>query len=213
MGDLPKLIFEGLRAMSWQESVAVVTTLLCVWLTIRNNIWCWFWGIIAVVFYGYVFWVSKLYSSTLLQVVYYLPMQMYGWWVWMRGGPKQANDLPVSTQSWRNRLFWAAANIPLALALGYIMSKFGAKDYYWDALVTAMSVIGQYLMTHKKLENWVYWIVVNVIYAFYLLPKQKLYASAALYVILLGLAVMGLAEWIRLMRRPEAQARAETVQS
>jgi nicotinamide mononucleotide transporter len=209
MGDLPKLILEGLRAMSWQESVTVVTTLLCVLLTIRNSIWCWFWGVISVVLFGYAFWVSKLYSSMLLQIVYYLPMQMYGWWVWLRGGPMKANDLPVSTQSGRNRLVWAAANIPLAAVLGYTMSGFGARDWYWDALVTAMSVIGQYLMTHKKLENWIYWIVVNVIYAFYLFPKQKLYAYAALYVLLLGLAVMGLAEWMR----QEAQARAETVQS
>lgn len=190
--------------MSGVEIVASVATLVNVYLVIKNNIWCWPWGVVSVVLYGYVFYASKLYSSAGLQVVYYLPMQFIGWWVWLRCGPNRDDDLPITALSPAARLAWFAVNLPLAAALGYVMSRFGAALSYWDALVTAMSVTGQYLLTRKYVENWILWIVVDVIYAFYLLPAQKLYVSTGLYVLLLIMAILGLIEWLKIMRQQVA---------
>lgn len=191
--------------MSPVEIAAAIATLLNVYLTARNRIWCWPWGIASVVLYGFVFYSGGLFSSMALQVVYYLPMQFFGWWIWLRGGPQHADDLPITTLTSRQRLVWFGVNIPLAALLGYGMSFTGAKLTYADAFVTALSVTGQLLMTYKVIEHWIFWLVVNVLYAFYILPAQKLYVSAVLYVVLLFLAVKGLVDWRAILNRQRAE--------
>ncbi len=187
----------ALRELSPLEVAAAVATLVNVWLLVRNNIWNWAWGVASVVLYGLVFWRSRLWSSTGLQVLYYLPMQGYGWWVWLRGGPTHHDDLPITRLSTRSRIAWTLATLPLAALLGWGMSFTGAQQSMVDALVTAVSVSGQYLQTHKKIEHWFCWVVVNGLYALWLLPRQQLWVSAALYLLLLGMAVQGWRQWLR----------------
>lgn len=191
--------------MSPVEIIAAIATLINVYLTAKNNIWCWICGIIAVGLYGYVFYESHLYSSMGLQGLYYLPMQFYGWWVWLRCGPRRDNDLPITRLSRRRAIFWFGINLPLAALLGYLMTFTGAQLNYLDALVTVMSIVAQYLLTYKYLENWILWILVDVLYAFYLLPTQGLYVSAVLYLILLLMAIWGFVAWLRIMGRESAR--------
>ena len=193
MIDWPRIVHE----LSPIEIAAAVTTLVNVWLLVRNNIWTWAWGIASVVLYGIVFYQSKLWSSTGLQVLYYLPMQAYGWWVWMKAGPTHHDDLPITRLSTRARLLWIAATLPMAALLGWGMSFTGAQQSMIDALVTAVSVTGQHLQTHKRIEHWFCWALGTALYAFWLLPRQSLWVSALIYLILLGFAAQGWREWLR----------------
>lgn len=186
-----------LHELSPIEVAAAIATLLNVWLLVRNNIWTWAWGVASVVLYGVVFWRAHLWSSTGLQFLYYLPMQAYGWWVWLRAGPTHHDDLPITRLTTQARVLWVIATLPLAWLLGRAMSFTGAEQSMVDALVTAVSVTGQYLQTHKKLEHWACWTAVNALYAFWLLPAQGLWVSSLLYVILLGMAVQGWRQWLR----------------
>jgi nicotinamide mononucleotide transporter len=189
-----------LHEMSPLEVAAAVATLVNVWLLVRNNIWTWAWGVASVVLYGLVFWKARLWSSTGLQVLYYLPMQAYGWWTWMRAGPTRQDDLPITQLSVAARFGWTVATLPIAALLGWGMSFTGAQQSMVDALVTAISVSGQYLQTHKKIEHWVCWMLVNALYAFWLLPRQQLWVSSVLYLILFFLALAGWRDWHREMR-------------
>ncbi len=186
--------------LSWVEIAAAVATLVNVVLVARNSIWNWIWGILAVALYAYVFWSRSLYSSLALQVVYYLPMQFYGWWVWLRCGPKRDNDLPITQLSWPARAFWLALNIPVTFALGYGMAALGAAMSYWDAAATSLSLVAQYLLTRKWIENWALWVAVDVIYI-YVFLQQRLYVSTGLYGVLLVLAIGGHLQWRALMRQ------------
>lgn len=188
------------------EVAAAIATLLNVWLLVRNNIWTWAWGVASVVLYAVVFWRAHLWSSTGLQLLYYLPMQAYGWWVWMKQGPTHHDDLPVTRLSTQARIMWIVATLPLAALLGWAMSFTGAQQSMADALVTAVSVTGQYLQTHKKIEHWFCWVLVNALYAFWLLPRQQLWLSSVLYLVLLGLAVQGWRAWLREERTPRVIA-------
>jgi nicotinamide mononucleotide transporter len=189
-----------LHELSPMEIAAAIATLINVWLLVRNNIWTWAWGVASVILYGIVFYRSRLWSSTGLQLLYYLPMQAYGWWVWMKNGPTHHDDLPVSRLSTQARLAWTAATLPMAWLLGWLMSFTGAQQSMMDALVTAISVSGQYLQTHKKIEHWFCWVVVNAVYGFWLLPRQHLWVSAVLYLILLGMSVHGWRAWAQTER-------------
>ena len=186
-----------LHELSPLEIAAAIATLVNVWLLVRNNIWTWAWGVASVVLYGIVFWRSKLWSSTGLQVLYYLPMQAYGWWIWLKAGPTHHDDLPITRLSARARILWILATLPMAALLGWGMSFTGAQQSMVDALVTAVSVTGQYLQTHKKIEHWFCWVLVNALYAFWLLPRQQLWVSSLIYFILLGMALQGWRDWQR----------------
>lgn len=186
-----------LHELSPLEVAAAVATLVNVWLLVRNNIWTWAWGVASVVLYGVVFWRSKLWSSAGLQGLYYLPMQAYGWWVWLKAGPTHHDDLPITRLSARARILWTLATLPMAALLGWGMSFTGAQQSMVDALVTAVSVTGQYLQTHKKIEHWFCWVAVNAMYGLWLLPRQQLWVSSVLYLVLLGLALKGWRDWLR----------------
>src|SRR5436305_6177927 len=77
------------------ELTGALTGLACAWLTVKNRISNWPWGIASVILYGVVFWRARLYANALLQVGYFLPCCTYGWWAWAKLGPNHNDDLPV----------------------------------------------------------------------------------------------------------------------
>lgn len=207
MIDWQRIVHE----LSPMEVAAAIATLINVWLLVRNNIWTWAWGVASVILYGIVFWRSHLWSSTGLQLLYYLPMQAYGWWTWLKAGPTHHDDLPITRLTTRARIGWTMATLPLAGLLGWGMSFTGAQQSMVDALVTAVSVSGQYLQTHKKLEHWFCWVFVNAIYGLWILPRQQLWVSAVLYLVLLGFSVQGWRAWLREEQQLPAAATPEAV--
>lgn len=206
-------IVAGFRAMSGVEIAAVVTSFLCVYLTVKNNIWNWFWGFWGVVLYGIVFWQYRNYANFGLQVFYFLPIQFIGWWVWLRGGPKKHDDLPVTVLSPSARLLWIGVMAVLTGGL-YALLRYGLPAWapawapdplpFADGLTTAGSIVAQYLQVYKRWENWALWIAVDVVYAFYVFPMQKLWASALLYMVFTVLAFIGARDWTKLLKTQAA---------
>lgn len=186
--------------MSPVELIGAATGLLAVYLTVKNSIWNWLWGAISVVAYGWVFWEAKLYSNMGLQLLYFLPMQAYGWWSWRRGGAAGREELPLSRLPARGWALGLAFSAAFAGGWGYAMAGVGASLPYADALVTGLSLVGQYLQARRMVDNWHFWIMVNIVSAFYLFPAQKLYVTTGLYIIFLILAVLGLLEWRKIYR-------------
>lgn len=147
--------------MNWIEAIAVVFGLLCVWLTVRENIWCWPTGLIQVTIYVFIFYQVRLYSDLILHVVY-IAMQLYGWQHWLRGG-NDKTALPISTLAPSGRALWSLTVVAGSAAWGYVMSAHtNASVPYWDAFTTVASLVAQWLLARKKLESWIFWIMVDV---------------------------------------------------
>ncbi len=181
------------------EWIAAAFGFLCVVLTIRRNIWCWPTGLVQVVLYILVFFHAKLYSDLLLHVVYVI-MQFYGWWAWLHGG-REGRPLSITRLSGQALLIWVAIAAVGIGALGSVMA--GATDAslpYWDAATTVLSLIAQYLLARKVLENWAIWVVVDVLCVGIYLYKA-LYVTAGLYAVFLVLAVWGFVVWLRTLRQ------------
>lgn len=179
--------------MTWIEIVATIFGLLCVWLTVRRNIWCWPTGLVMVLLYAVIFWNAKLYSDMLLQFVY-VAMQVYGWRAWLKGGPDDT-PLLVSRLPASQRARWLAVGVVGAGALGGSMHAFTDASFpYLDAVATVGSLIAQWLMGRKVLESWLFWIFVDVVYIGLFLAKE-LYPTAILYAIFLVMATLGWFEW------------------
>ena len=175
------------------EVIASLFGLLCVWLTVRQNIWCWPIGLVMVSLYVWIFYQAKLYSDMGLQVVY-IVLQIYGWIHWLRGGPRDS-DLPVTRLSGNRIAFWIIVAVACTVLLGGGMARWtDAAIPYWDATTTVLSLIAQYLLARKVLENWLFWILVDVL-AIGIYAVKELYITAGLYAVFLGLATWGWLAW------------------
>lgn len=184
---------------TWPELIAVLTAAICVWLTIKNKISNWPWGIVSVLFYAYVFWKTRAYANCGLQIFYFLPCCLYGWWYWAKCGPTRNDDLPVRRLTRKQNLIWLGIMFAIVLGIGAPIAHYTQDSYpYADSITTGLSFVGQWMQAKKWLENWWYWIAADVIYAFYLFPALKINVSAVLYFVFLILAIRGAVEWKRL---------------
>lgn len=180
------------------EPVAVLAGIVGVALTVREHIVSWPVGILSSALFLALFAGAGLYADTLLQVVYVV-LGFYGWWHWLRGGPRR-NDLPVTTASWRLRGGLALAAVLGTLAFGAFLD--GATDSsvpYPDAATTVLSLVAQVLLTRKHIESWPVWIFgVNLPYiALYL--SKGLAMTAALQLVFIALSIAGWIAWRRSM--------------
>ncbi|HYC52370.1 MAG TPA: nicotinamide riboside transporter PnuC [Gemmatimonadaceae bacterium] len=180
---------------NWFEIVAAITGATSVFLSARQNIWSWPTAIVNVSLYTVVFYREGLYSDTGLQVVY-LILSIYGWHQWLYGGA-QHSTLKVSRASHRMLLVSLAAGVGFWLAVGTLTSRLpGSSLSYLDAALTTTSLVAQWMMTRKILENWILWIIADLVYVPMFLYKG-LYVTAALYAVFLALAIMGFVSWRR----------------
>ena len=187
--------------MSSIEIVAAVFGVISVFLSVRQNIWSWPTAIVNVGLYIIVFYESKLYADTGLQVIYVV-LNAYGWYHWLYGG-KNRTELPVSRTSARLWLLLAALGATGTALIGTLLSqKTDAALPYIDAATTSTSLVAQWMMTRKLLENWVIWVAVDVVYIGMYVYKA-LYVTAVLYLIFLILSAMGYVQWRKSLRERE----------
>lgn len=194
--------------MNWIEAIATVFGIICVWLTIRRNIWCWPTGLVQVILYIYIFFGAKLYSDMILHVIYVF-MQIYGWYYWLHGGKNKA-EIPISLLI-KMTYVWVAAVALGTVVLGFLMGRFtDAAVPYPDAFTTVASLIAQWLMTRKKLESWYFWIAVDIV-AIGVYWYKQLYITTGLYTVFLVLATIGFFEWRKAFRMDSAAAPVEEI--
>src|SRR3954465_15283544 len=177
------------------EKIAVACGLANIYLTVRQNIWCWPVGVVMVSLYIYIFFGAKLYSDAGLNV-FFLVMQFYGWYHWTRGGVEHSKSLAAVGRPTPAQWGGTAAGVAAGTAvLGTVMRRYtDASLPYPDAFTTTLSVIAQFLLTRKALENWTLWIVADIVYIGVYTVKA-LYWTAGLYVVFLALCIQGYREW------------------
>jgi nicotinamide mononucleotide transporter len=184
-------------AANWIEDAGFLTTLLGIWLTTRRKLICWPVVLISDVLYLIVFYRVRLYSDALLQV-FFLAFTLYGWWYWWRGvceeGGVRVVRLPLPSL-----LAGLAAGAVGSVLLGLMMERIGAALPRLDAALMSYSLVATWWQTRKHIANWWLWIVVDVAYIGEYLYKS-LRPTAALYALLVGLAVLGLRDWRRAER-------------
>lgn len=176
------------------ELAGFVLALLMVVCSIRELHWSWPLAIASSVLYFFVFRDSLLYAEASLQIVFAL-LALWGWWQWLRRGDDQSPALTI--QRMRARGWWLTAGALALLwpGLAWLLIRYTDSDVpWWDALPTALSLIGQALLGRKLLENWLVWLVVNLI-SVGLFAYKGLWLTCLLYLIFVGMSVVGWREW------------------
>jgi nicotinamide mononucleotide transporter len=186
------------------ELVAAVVGAVSVWLSVRQNIWSWPTAIVNVVLYSLVFYQAKLYADMGLQVVYAV-LSVYGWYEWLHGGENRTVLHVTRTTPSLAALLTGIALLGAAV-LGMILRQ--ATDAalpFMDSFLASTSLVAQWMMTRKKLENWLVWIAVDVLYVGTFVFKG-LYLTAVLYAVFLALAIQGWRDWRRSLTGDRAPA-------
>ena len=192
--------------MSPLELVAALVGALSVWFSVRQNIWSWPTAIVNVVLYAIVFYEAKLYADMGLQVVYAI-LSIYGWYEWLYGGAGRT-ELRVSRTGPRLALLLAVIAAAGSALLGvFLHHETDAALPFMDSFLSSTSLVAQWMMTKKLLENWLVWIGVDVLYVGMFIFKG-LYLTAGLYAVFLALAVKGFIDWRRSIAAQRAPAAA-----
>ena len=164
--------------MSTLEIAANIAIALAILMAGRNSIHTWWLGIVGCALFGVLFYKSQLYADTTLQV-FFIATSLVGWYQWARG--KSGDELPITrTPTLRLSLYTIGALI-VGGAYATILHRY--TDAYapgWDSLMLVMSVIAQLLLMNRKIENWMFWLIVNTI-AVPLFYSRGLYLTSVLY--------------------------------
>jgi nicotinamide mononucleotide transporter len=175
------------------ELISFLLSIMTVVLNIKQIHWAWLFSILSSALYGVVFFDAKLYGDSGLQIVFIL-VSVWGWYQWLRHGENQ-QGLAVSRLQNSQRLMAVVGWLLIFVALYGVLKMATDTDVpLADGFLTAGSLLGQLLLSRKKLENWYVWIVVDVLYVGLYLYKG-LMLTALLYAIFVVLAIIGARAW------------------
>ena len=193
--SLLERLLGDLSATSGPEALAVVLALAYVVLAVRRSLWCWPCAFVSVAIYLVLFAKTGLFMQAALQV-FYLGMAVYGWISWQRGRT-DSGALRITTRPWAWHAGIAAFVLLTTLVNGWILSRSeAAAAPYVDAFVTWASVAATWMVARRILENWLYWIFVDLVAA-WLYGSQGLALTAVLFFTYAVIAVRGHFAWQR----------------
>jgi nicotinamide mononucleotide transporter len=195
------LLWQQIRDTDSLQWLAVAFAVAEVLLAKANKIWLYPAGIIATVLSVYILLQAGLYAESLLNGYYFI-MSVYGWWYWTKKKNK-----PVVKISFSNRTDWI---ITLLIAIGsFALLSVMLKQFtdstvpYWDAWVSATAWAGMWLLSRRKIENWV-WLNISNIFAIPLLMHKQMPLFAALTLFLFIVAVLGYIQWHKILKTEKA---------
>ena len=189
--------------MSLLELLAVLTGLAAVWYAARAKIITWVFALVNAVLFFMLYYQVNLYSAMVLQIFFFCNA-IYGWFNWRS---KSSNgDEPVTLLSHKARVFWVAGIIAMALAMGTVMGKIHlwlpdffpvrATFIYTDAMIAVMSIAASLFCARLKLENWILWILVNIM-SIAMYAMRGIMLVSVQYIIFLAMAIYGFVQWER----------------
>lgn len=186
-------LYDNVMASSWLEAVAVITGLGSVWYAKKENILVYPVGIVSVLIYVYLCFSVKLYADMGINAFYFV-MSIYGWVKWSR----ITGDKPARQITWASRNEWLysfAGLIVFFIILAFLLKNYTDSNVpIWDAMTTAIFIIGMWLMALKKIENWLFWIAGDLI-SVPLYVSKGLILTSFQFTIFLILAILGYLEW------------------
>lgn len=213
-------LWDSVYELSYIEAVGTIAGLLCILLASFEKTINYLFGLINVTLFGVIFFQIQLYANLLLQVFFFIA-NIYGWYAWSRVNNQQQAELQIRWLSLPKAMLTLVISI---IAIAYltfnidnvftlfarwtidILNGFGANLVmpelipdafpFWDSTMTVLSVVAMVLMTRKYVENWLLWVIINVI-SIVVFYKQEVYAMSLEYVILLGIALNGSRLWIK----------------
>lgn len=219
----------GGYSLSWIEAIGTVAGLLCIWLASLEKIINYFFGLINVTLFAVIFFQIQLYASLLLQLFFFVA-NIYGCYAWSRQTNNNEALLKIRWLPLPKAMGWlAACVVAIGLMTVYIDPVFGFLTRvavsimqalglnvtqpelqpdafpFWDSCMMVLSIVAMILMTRKYVENWLLWVIINVI-SVVIFALQGVLAMSLEYLILTFIALNGSRMWIKSAREHGSRA-------
>jgi nicotinamide mononucleotide transporter len=179
------------------EIAANAVNAISIFLAARNSVHTWWTGILGCALFGVLFYLSRLYADTLLQL-FFIATSAIGWKQWLAGSP-DGKALAIAHVTWPRALLVVVAAAAVALGYGYILWRFtDAFAPFADSLILTLSIAAQLLLMNRKYESWWFWLSVNTL-SIALFSVRGLWVTAALYAAFWINAVVALVRWRRII--------------
>ncbi len=180
------------------EVIAVILAIAYLLLAIRENIWCWFCAGISTAIYVWLFFDARLYMESGLNGFYFV-MAIYGWYVWY-SGRTDGHERPVVVWPVSTHAVAIAIVLGASLASGYLLStRTDAAFPFVDSMTTWSAIWATFLGARKVLENWWYWLVIDIASVF-IYWSRDLELTAGLFVLYVIMIPFGIVRWTRSYR-------------
>jgi len=188
-----EILYQNILDTTLLEIIAVIFGILSVWYSKKVNILVYPTGIISVLIYVYICFFAKLYADMGINFVYFV-MSIYGWYFWTRKTADK-KTVPISFCSKREHFINLMMFVFFFISLTYVLKNYTDSNVpIWDSLTTAFFIVGMWLMAKKKVENWIFWIIGDVISIPLYFYKGLVFTSFQ-FIIFLILAILGYIEW------------------
>ena len=198
MAEFWQSLFHQLHQQSIAEIIAVILAVAYVWLAAKQNIWCWPCALVSTGIYIWIFWEVSLPFNSILNF-YYLVMAIYGWTKWRQ--IENGKELQIVSKSATFHLVAILVLFSAGTLLAQLVTFSSQGVYlYLDSMVSVFSVFTTVLVAHKVVENWLYWIVINV-FAAYLYFSSGLVLTGILFFAYVGFAIYGYFSWQNAKKR------------
>ena len=186
--------------MNWIELTAAIFGVISVWYARKEKILVFPFGIINVAIYIYICFEARLYANAGINMVY-LASNIFGWYMWSRTGDDNQR-LQIRRNTPRQQVITWSSVLLIYLAVYFLLRWVNREDAAYlaswlpriDAFNTSFFLVATVLMAVKRLENWHFWIIGNIV-SIPIYASQGLYFTSGQYTVFLVLAIMGLREW------------------
>ncbi|WP_421717065.1 nicotinamide riboside transporter PnuC [Arcobacter arenosus] len=187
-------IIESLNVMTTYEAIAMILAIAYIVLAIKQSLWCWPAAFVSTLIYTILFYDVSLLMDSALNA-YYLIMAVYGWYSWKYGGKLEQQELEVTTYGLNKNIQIIIVLTIISLGFGYVMANYTSADFaYVDSFTTVFAVFSTYMLAKKIIENWIYWIVIDII-SIYIYIQKGLNLTAVLFMIYTILAFIAYQNW------------------
>ncbi len=193
---------------NWVGIIASLTGMICVVLVAKGKISNYYFGIVNVVAYAWVAYQWKYYGEVMLNLIYFLPMQFYGIWFWRKNLKKKSKeDVLIKFLSNKQRVIWALISIVGVVGYGIVLKLMGGSLPFVDSTSTVLSIIAMVLMARLYMEQWILWIIVDVVsvimWFVVMFKGGNDVAVLIMWSAYLVNAVYGLINWIKLYQKQQ----------
>lgn len=151
----------------WKDTVvgmlAALTGVWCVVLTGKGKVSNFLFGIVNVILYAYISYQAKFYGEVMLNILYYLPCSIIGLIVWGKNVDKESGEVTKKSLSMKGSLIVYPLTAVGVIAYGFILKAMGGTLPFVDSMSTVLSIVAQILCLKRFAEQWIMWIVIDVV--------------------------------------------------
>ncbi len=188
--------------VTYLELISVCSGILAVYLAAKERIWTWPVGILNIITAFFIYFHVQLYSDMFLQL-YFFAISIYGWWFWAK---EQKTRVPLKYLNSAQRARCLILMLACSMGFGWFISNIHvffpaqfehpAAFPYADSWVAVSSILANTLMAQRYIENWILWILIDLLCVYLYIQKDILFIALE-FLVFLGIAIYGLQNWRR----------------